>query len=262
MNILDDPKLTAYALGRTLPARKRRKWKPRWPPPRKRRSSLGKSDSFPAICARNTRRNAKSCRSSRPPPLPSRQRTNRGASAVVWPSPRRLHCAPASARSRSGRCDRGGGGVATLQYARPERTSCCPINRGRKMRWSMRWKARPSSRKPNRWRRRPRPPKFRRSLPRVRAISLSPRARKSSPWRRAAESIRARRFFPRSHLGFQHRALRAHRGQLVPGRGEQSALDLFNRCRHRLLRQREAIHRERFASAEGCGADRRDDQLF
>ena len=42
----------------------------------------------------------------------------------------------------------------------------------------------------------------------------------------------------------------------------QSALHFLDRCRHRLLFQRPALHREWLAAAEGRGADRGDDQLF
>ena len=66
----------------------------------------------------------------------------------------------------------------------------------------------------------------------------------------------------RISAGFRHGDLRSRLGESVSPGGEQSALDLLDRCRHGLVFERPPFHQLRLAPAQGCGAGGRDDQLF
>ena len=56
--------------------------------------------------------------------------------------------------------------------------------------------------------------------------------------------------------GFQHRDVRSRRGESFPRRGEQSALDFLDRCRHGVVFKRAALHRipVRFRRRTRCGS--------
>ena len=67
---------------------------------------------------------------------------------------------------------------------------------------------------------------------------------------------------PRSTAAIQHRGLRPHRRQSVPRRHGGSALDVLDRRRHRVVRQRAALPARRAAAAAGRGAHRGAGQLL
>ena len=60
----------------------------------------------------------------------------------------------------------------------------------------------------------------------------------------------------------QHRGLRPHRREPVPSRRRRSALDVLDRRRHRVVRQRPPLPEPRHAAARGRGAHRGADQLL